>query len=159
MNGFISSLLAPAAAADRGEAMGTYGWLVGDWHFDGQVFIDGLPHAASGGEIHAAWVLQGRAIQDVWSLPGFFVGSTLRVYDPGIDAWHILWSDPLRQYYNRQLGRRAGDSLVQEGTDLHGDATRWSFVDIATDRFRWLGERRTADGPWQLVAEFAARRA
>ena len=159
MNGFISSLLAPAAATDRVAAMETYGWLVGDWLFEGQVFVEGQPHTAAGGEIHAAWVLQGRAIQDVWSLPGFFVGSTLRVYDPGLDAWHILWSDPLRQYYNRQLGRRVGERLVQEGTDLHGDSTRWSFSDIAADRFRWLGERRSADGAWQRVAEFAARRA
>lgn len=158
MNGFIASLLAPAAAHDRATAMETYGWLVGDWRFTGRVFVDGQPHAADGGQIHAAWVLEGRAIQDVWRLPGFFVGTTLRVYDPGIDAWHIVWSDPLRQHYGRQLGRRVGANLVQEGTDLQGAATRWSFVDIATDRFRWLGEKRTTDGPWQLVAEFAARR-
>jgi hypothetical protein len=30
--------------------------------------------------------LQGRAIQDVWILPDFFYGTTLRVYDPGIAA-------------------------------------------------------------------------
>ncbi|TIL41051.1 MAG: hypothetical protein E5Y87_03330, partial [Mesorhizobium sp.] len=63
------------------------------------------------GEVHFGWVLEGRAIQDVWILPArntgaqsslgkwSFYGTTLRVYDPGIDAWHIFWSDPRTQYY------------------------------------------------------------
>jgi hypothetical protein len=158
MNRFVDALLASGPAADRAAAMDTYGWLVGDWAFDARVVVDGQPTPVPGGQIHAAWVLEGRAIQDTWTLPGVFVGSTLRVYDPGLDAWHILWSDPLRQYYNRQLGRRLGDRIVQEGTDAAGSPTRWSFTDMTADRFRWLGERRGADGPWQTVAEFAAHR-
>lgn len=160
MNDFVHSLRAPGPAADRAAAMDTYGWLVGDWLFDAQITADdGSTSRIGDGEIHAAWVLDGRAIQDVWRLPGVFAGSTLRVYDPGLDAWHIVWSDPLRQYYNRQLGRRRGDRIVQEGTDGAGNATRWSFIDIRTNRFRWLGERRDdAQEPWRLVADFAARR-
>jgi hypothetical protein len=158
MNGFVPSLLATGPAPDRAAAMATYGWLVGGWSFDATIFGDHGATAVAGGEIHAAWVLEGRAIQDVWTLPGVFAGSTLRVYDPGIDAWHILWSDPLHQYYNRQIGRRAGERIVQEGTDAAGQATRWSFNDIAGDRFRWLGEKRLADGSWQLVADFSVRR-
>jgi hypothetical protein len=42
----------------------------------------------------------------------FFYGTTLRVYDPGIDGWHILWSDPLRQFYSRQVGRALGPDIV-----------------------------------------------
>ncbi|MEI7037644.1 hypothetical protein [Fulvimonas yonginensis] len=158
MNGFIHALMAPGPAADRADAMDTYGWLVGDWVFDARVVLDGRATPVEGGRIHAAWVLEGRAIQDVWILPGVFAGTTLRVYDPGLDAWHILWSDPLRQYYNRQLGRRHGDAIVQEGNDASGTGTRWSFLDRAPDRFRWLGERRGEDGIWQPVAEFAVRR-
>lgn len=159
MNGFIRSLLASGPAADRAAAMDTYGRLVGDWSFEAQMHADGGVAHVTGGEIHFGWVLDGRAIQDVWVLPGYFAGTTLRLYDPGLDAWHILWSDPLRQSYNRQIGRRIGErSIVQEGTDLAGNATRWSFQDITADRFRWLGERRGADGAWQLLADFAARR-
>ena len=65
---------------------------------------DGTPHRGLG-EIHFGWVLEGRAIQDVWILPGVFYGKTLRIYDPGIDAWHILWSDPVMQFYTRQIYR------------------------------------------------------
>src|SRR5262249_31217043 len=80
--------------------------------------------------------------QDVWILPGIFYGTTLRVYDPGLDAWHILWSDPLRQLYRRQLGRARGKDIVQEGKDDAGAPVRWRFIDITPDSFHWLGQRR-----------------
>jgi hypothetical protein len=51
------------------------------------------------------------------------------IYDPGIDAWHILWSDPLRQVYTRQIGRKRGKDIVQDGQD-DGDPLRWSFTEI-----------------------------
>jgi hypothetical protein len=111
------------------------------------------------GEVHAGWVLEGRAIQDVWILPGVFHGTTLRVYDPGRDAWHIVWSDPLRQYYGRQLGRASGKDIVQIGTNDAGEATRWSFSGITPDSFHWRGERSCDGGvTWQLQAEFLVRR-
>ena len=111
------------------------------------------------GTINFAWVLEGRAIQDVWVLPGVFHGTTLRIYDPGLDAWHILWSDPLRQYYSQQIGRGRGDDIVQLGTTGSGETVRWSFTEIADDSFRWLGEISTDGGEtWRLQAEFRARR-
>jgi hypothetical protein len=104
-------------------------------------------------------VLEGRAIQDVWILPGFFYGTTLRVYDPGIDAWHIFWSDPLKQLYRRQIGRAQGNDIVQEGQDDTGAAVRWRFTEITPNSFHWLGERSPDGGAnWQLQAEFLARR-
>jgi hypothetical protein len=95
----------------------------------------------------------------VWILPGFFYGTTRRVYDPRIDAWHILWSDPLKQLYRRQIGRARGSDIVQDGKDDSGAAVRWSFSDITPNSFRWRGERSGDDGAtWQLQAEFVVRR-
>jgi hypothetical protein len=77
-------LFSNGPASDRADKMGLYGWLIGAWT------MDAVMHAPNGetherpGEIGFAWVLQGRAIQDVWILPDFFYGTTLRVYDPGI---------------------------------------------------------------------------
>jgi hypothetical protein len=95
----------------------------------------------------------------VWILPGFFYGTTLRVYDPGIDAWHIFWSDPLKQRYRRQIGRAQGNDIVQEGNDDTGAAVRWRFTEITPDSFHWLGERSPDGGAnWQLQAEYFATR-
>jgi hypothetical protein len=139
--------------------MALYGWLVGDWEMDAIIYGDDGSTRAGQGEIHFGWALEGRAIQDVWILADVFYGTTLRVYDPGLDAWHILWSDPLRQYYMRQVGRPKGNDIVQEGKDATGGDVRWSFTEIAMNSFHWIGER-SADGgaTWQRQAEFRARR-
>jgi hypothetical protein len=157
---FTQALHADRPASDRASRMGLYAWLIGRWEMDAVVHADDATVHRAHGEIYADWVLHGRAIQDVWILPGLFYGTTLRVYDPGLDAWHILWSDPLKQYYARQVGRARGKDIVQEGRDDAGNATRWSFTDITPNAFRWRGERsRDGGATWLLRAEFLVRRA
>ncbi|HEY4171635.1 MAG TPA: hypothetical protein VGM42_01315 [Rhodopila sp.] len=159
MTTFIDTLHAGGPAPDRGEKLGLYGWLIGDWTMDAVIDReDGTQHTGTG-SIHFGWVLEGRAIQDVWILPGVFHGTTLRVYDPGLDAWHILWSDPLRQFYARQIGRAAGPDIVQDGADDTGTPLRWRFTNITPDSFLWIGERSSDGGTtWQRQTEFQARR-
>jgi hypothetical protein len=156
---FITALCADGPAPDRAEKLNLYSWLIGSWQMEASTFTaDGTKHTGRG-EIHFTWVLEGRALQDVWILPGVFYGTTLRIYDPGIDAWHILWSDPLRQFYARQVGRARGRDIVQEGTDIAGTPTRWTFTDITRNSFRWLGERSDDGGKtYWLQAEFLATR-
>ncbi len=158
-NSFIGVLHSDGPARDRADKMKLYGWLIGRWTMDAVVHRDDGTEHKGPGEIHFGWVLEGRAIQDVWILPGVFYGTTLRVYDPGIDAWHILWSNPLRQVFTRQIGRARGNDIVQHGKNDAGEAVRWSFTEITPRSFRWTGERSRDDGKsWQLQAEFRARR-
>jgi hypothetical protein len=154
---FASALLAASPAADRAGRMGLYAFLVGRWEMDG-IIHSGTDRYEARGEIHAAWVLEGRAIQDVWILPGAFYGSTLRVYDPTLDAWHIFWSDPTKQYFTRQLGRAHGNDIVQEGTNPDGDPLRWKFTRRTHESFHWIGERQTSANGWVTEAEFLARK-
>jgi hypothetical protein len=157
-SGFMRALHSAGPAADRAKGLELYGRFIGDWTMTTVTYRDdGSIHNGTG-EIHFGWVLEGRAIQDVWILHGIFYGTTLRVYDPGLDAWHILWSDPVRQYYTRQVGRRQGDDIVQVGT--LGDVTlRWSFSEIKPDSFRWRGERSWDDGKtWKLQSDYRATR-
>ena len=163
MNGSESDmgrlLFANGPAPDRADKMGLYGWLIVAWKMDAVMHTqDGGTHKRSG-EIAFAWALEGRAILDVWTLPDFFHGTTLRIYDPAIDAWHIVRSDPLHQFYNRQIGRPQGRDIVQIGKSDDGADTRWCFTEITPDSFRWTGERST-DGQvtWHLQAEFQCRR-
>jgi hypothetical protein len=152
-------LITEGPAADRADRMKLYGWLVGAWEMDAVVHLDDGQKHIGQGRICFGWALEGRAIQDVWILPGVFYGTTLRVYDPGLDAWHILWNDPMRQYYTRQIGRQQGNDIVQIGKNDSGEALRWTFTDITPDSFTWIGERsQDAEATWHLQAEFRARR-
>jgi hypothetical protein len=156
-SGFMRALQSDAPAPDRAKGLELYGWLIGDWTMTAMTHRDDGVHKGDG-EIHFGWVLEGRAIQDVWSLPGVYYGTTLRIYDPALDAWHIIWSDPLRNFYTRQIGRKQGNDIVQVGT--LGDLTlRWTFTDITPDSFRWVGER-SADGgkTWTLQSDYRASR-
>lgn len=167
---FIDALHSPGPAPDRTDKLALYAFLVGHWTYEATYRPPGEPARRSTGEIHAGWVLEGRAIQDVWIVPardlprpaapqmGDYYGTTLRVYDPALDAWHILWSDPWTQTYRRQLGRARGRDIVQEGSDAQG-AHRWSFTEITADSFRWTGELSpNEDGNWLLLADFRVRR-
>jgi hypothetical protein len=163
-------------AADRSDKLGLYGWLVGSWETDIAAYEESGARHESHGEIHAGWVLEGRALQDVWITPpraerrpdaplpqvpvtGPWYGTTLRVYDPGLDAWHILWIDPATRFCARQIGRARGPDIVQEGRLESGALLRWSFTEIRPDSFRWLGEvSADAGASWRLQVEVRARR-
>lgn len=157
---FAKALHTAGPAPDRADKMQLYGQFIGQWEME-SVFHDeaGAKKPGPRGEIHFGWVLEGRAIQDVWILPGVFYGTTLRVYDPGLDAWRIIWSDPLRQYFGRQIGRADGNSIVQLGKTEDGVPIRWSFTDITPDSFHWVGEQSLDGGKtWRMQVEFFARR-
>lgn len=157
---FIEALHTAGPSPERAAKLGLYAFLVGRWEMDAVVHAEDGTRQTGRGEIHAGWVLEGRAIQDVWTVPGSFYGTTLRVYDPGLDAWHIVWMDPLRSVFRRQLGRARGRDIVQEGDIDGGGKSRWSFTEITPSSFHWLGERSLDGGAtWTLLTEYHARRA
>jgi hypothetical protein len=164
MDAFAAALHSDGPAADRHEALQLYGQFVGAW--DGEVrFVDlsGQEQHASA-EVQFGWVLEGRAIQDVWVAParrdpaprGRMYGTTVRVYNPSRGDWEITWIDPSRdQAFERQRGRLVGDEIVQESRGENGAVTHWIFTDIEPESFRWLA-RRSDDGgqSWREVTEF-----
>jgi hypothetical protein len=169
---FLTVLAAPGRSPEIPDSMDVYGWLVGSWDME-VLRYRGIDVAARGlrGEIHFGWVLEGRAIQDVWIMPRCsdrtgneektqnMYGTTFRMWDPAIQAWRISWKNPAAGHYEEQIGRRIGPDIVQIGTRANGTPTRWTFTEITPDSFRWLGDALEPDGAtWKLEAEFRARR-
>jgi hypothetical protein len=169
---FIDALHCNGPAADRVDKMGLYGWLIGAWDMDVHVLPADGARIEGKGEIHFGWVLEGRAIQDVWITPprGFrddpagaaadFYGSTFRIYDPGLDAWHIFWLDPTKQFYSRMLGRADG-AEIEQLTVNETPRRRWRFSDITPDSFHWTADVDEGSGgaaKWRRHIEFFARR-
>lgn len=172
LNGFIELLSAPERSPEIPESSDVYGWLVGSW--DLEVLHYGNADLRSQritGEVHFAWVLEGRAIQDVWIMPSVIdcspesdrtknmYGTTLRIWNPANQNWHIRWIDPVNGREDRQTGRRIGNEIVQIGAKLDGTPTRWRFTELTPDSFHWIGEALDPDGKnWTLEGEFLARR-
>lgn len=166
------ALHADGPAADRAGRVDLYGWLVGSWEIDVTEFLEDGSTRRRPGEWHFGWVLEGRAIQDVWIVPprgtrdhadaavnSNYYGTTLRVYDPRIDAWRIQWTDPVAQAYLTMIGRKRGNDIVQDGQDAAGNLRRWSFSEITPRSFRWRGEVSVDGGAtWRHHMEFFAHR-
>jgi hypothetical protein len=173
-NGFQSVLHASGPAAERRKQLDLYAFLVGSWTAEVRTHDDAGAIHRGAAEIHAGWVLEGRAIQDVWMIPdrahrapdaprlpvaGNWYGTTLRIYDPAIDAWRIQWSDPATNRFLQQIGRADGADIVQEGDDGRGGVWRWRFTKIEPGSFHWLGEHATKPGgTWTLRVEVLAHR-
>jgi hypothetical protein len=168
---FLDALHATGPLPAYAERMKLYNPLLGDWAVEVVDYdADGSRHTGQG-EWHFAWVLEGRAIQDVWiapprdrrapgqSLQGNRYGTTLRVYDAEKDVWHVTWINPVTGIRNQLIGRRQGSEIVHEGTDTDGSLMRWVFSDITRHSFRWRGEVSSDGGKtWRLSAEFFGRR-
>jgi hypothetical protein len=171
-NSMIDALAAPGPAEALEGTNCPYDWLIGRWSVrvrdyraDGTV-IEGE------GEWHFAWVLEGRAIQDVWispsrpnragalaSMPNRY-GTSLRAFDPARKQWRVTWINPVTGAHDVLWARLEGADVVQEGRDEQNRPMRWVFTDIRPNSARWYGERSDDDGKtWKLEAEFVLTRA
>jgi hypothetical protein len=170
MTPMLEALAATGPNPALADKLRLYGQFVGSWDLDVDWYPAGAPEWHEKGEWHFAWVLDGRAVQDVWIFPAraqrsaanepwHFYGSTFRFYDPASDAWHITYFEPTRPFAVRQVGRAVGDDVVQLADEVNGLIRRWRFVEIRASSFRWLGEVSPDKGAtWTLELEMRAYR-
>lgn len=168
---FPAAMASPGRFPEIPEASDLYGWLIGSWELD--VLHYGVDRRERGikGEVHFSWVLEGRAVQDVWIMPRRsertpqlektcnMYGTTIRVWDAALQAWRVTWINPVTGWRDELIARRSGEDIVQVGTHADGTPIRWIFSEITPDSFRWTGEVLNADGEtWALQGEFRAHR-
>jgi hypothetical protein len=166
-----SVLAATGRSAEIPEAADCYGWLIGSWALDVRHYWSDVSALGLKAEAHFGWVLEGRAVQDVWIIPRRAdrtatvdkalnsYGTTLRVWDAALQAWRVTWINPVVGARVDLVGRWSGKDVVQIGARDNGTPMRWIFSEITRDSFRWTGESLTADGrTWTLEGEFRAKR-
>jgi hypothetical protein len=155
----LEGLLADGPHPSLGEHADTYGRLIGSWEGDYQDF-DRTGQISTGRmEAHFAWVLQGLAVQDLWIAPTRAqraahgvapdqrntYGSTLRIFHRDIDAWRIVWLNPVKLIRCDLVARRVGADIVQTG--FYDDkAIKWQFTNITSESFLWQAFTLEPDG-------------
>jgi hypothetical protein len=169
---FFGLLASATRSPEIPETADVYGWLCGSWDLD-VLHYWGADVRAQGlkAEVHAARVLEGRAVQDVWIMPRRgerrahsdpkmnMYGTTLRSWDPSSRTWRIAWTNPVSGHYEEQVGRWNGRDILQEGARPDGAKTRWTFTEITADSFHWRGEALyPGKEAWTLEGEFLAQR-
>lgn len=147
-----------------------FGQFIGSWDVEITNYKPDGSREVVQGEWHFGWVLEGRAIQDVWIAPKRSMretskgatgdyGATLRFYDPKIDAWRSTWIGPVKGYVLPFIARQVGDEILLEGNLESGKSRKWIFSDITCDSFKWRAVE--SDDGWltqQQVQEMSARR-
>lgn len=165
---FAEALLSAGPSVELGDRARDLDWLVGGWSAVVRDYEDDGSVVENTGEWWFAWVLEGRALQDVWisperakrnegiSAPNRY-GSTIRYLDPQGDGWRIVWVNPVTKIENELRGERVGDRFVLEGS-ADSVSIRWSFTNIKDDSFTWIGESREEGKDWILGAKFILSR-
>ncbi len=166
----IPGLAAGGPRPDFVRELMLFGQFVGDWAFDATWHRrDGTTRSGTG-EWHFGWILEGRAVQDVWMVPsraereragaplqGY--GTTVRYYDPKLDAWRVTWTGVVDGVVSSFIARRQGEEIVLEGEDPDGLPMRWIFSRITPAAFHWrrvVSEDRGAS--WRTELEMKVGR-
>lgn len=162
----IEGLAAEGPNPELKDKLMLFGQFVGDWDVVEARYPqpDGT-EIQRRGEIHFGWILDGRAVQDVWMtheenpprvVP---VGTTIRFYDPKIDAWHSIWIAPMHGLIQTFVARKIGDEIVLEGKTEEDYPEHWIFSEITPNSFRWRSvESYDNEKTWQLTEEMRVRR-
>ncbi|MGX5657976.1 hypothetical protein ACWKWC_24605 [Geodermatophilus nigrescens] len=137
---------------DGEDALALFGRLTGSWRLSWRgLGLDG-DWATAEGDLHVGRVLGGRAVQDVWVVPGpgrpgagvpprAFHGTTVRFPDPHAPGtWRSTWMDPVNGRVRRFTGRPTGDGGVLLLSDDEEPWLRWRFSDVRPRSFTWSAE-------------------
>jgi hypothetical protein len=158
-----AALAASGPRADHKPALELYGRLVGAWNVTNRYFDESTGTWQTGTVVWTfGWVLDGQAVQDVMWFTNDAdgsraTGSTVRLYDPAADAWHVVWFSPTGTTCTL-TGRPDGDGgIAQEGVRADGRPIRWHFSEVTESSFRWLGYVSDDAGEtWRLEQEMLA---
>ena len=85
-------------------------------------------------------------------------GTTVRFYDPKIDAWRSTWISPRQGVVKEFIGKMVGEEIVLERKSEEGYLVKWIFSEISTDSFRWRAEESRDGKTWILKEEMKIQR-
>ncbi len=161
----VAVLSAAGPHASLGDQARVWDRLVGTWDCDFAFYLEDGSVRHSPGELEFGWVLDGRALQDLWITypkPGETergIGTSIRFFDDKSRSWRVVFVSPKHGAVLTVQGGVEGDRIVLMGQDADGGQLRWSFNEIKADSFTWRGEKSRDGGKtWRLEEEHHMKR-
>lgn len=159
-------LPAPTPHLELGTNARLFDRFVGTW--DSEYLTYGADGSVSRlrGEVVFGWIIDGRALQDVWityptgeASSGRDIGTSIRFFDTQAASWRVVWIHPVSGVVLVLTGGAVGDRIVLMGSPGDGSTLRWSFNDISRDAMVWRGEvSRDGGETWRLRNEHRMQR-
>ena len=162
----VTALEALGPHPSMGDQAKVFGRLVGTWDVEYTDFSKDRKVIHRSGELIVGWVMDGRAIQDLWIVDPSGtrkereVYTDVRYFDPKSRTWPAIFIDPEHASLARFTGGPAADDrIVLDTPDLGEKDTRWSFNDIRPDSVVFRDEASGDGGKtWRLQSEYHMRR-
>ena len=140
----ITALASTNPNPSMGNEARTFDRFVGTWDCDFSFHLDDGSVRHKRGELLFGWILDRRAVQDIW----------ITFFDTALKQWRVIFVGPQFNYAVNTQGKLEGDRIVLEGTDSDGLPIRWSFNEMKPDSFVWRGEKSRDGGKtWKLEEE------
>ena len=163
------AMIAALASANPNPSLGdearTFDRFVGTWDCDFSFHLDDGTVRHQRGEVLFGWILDGRAVQDIWiTYPAYgrkdrAIGTSLRFFDTKLKQWRVIFVGPQFNYAVNTQGGLEGERIVLRGTDSDGLPLRWSFNEMKADSFVWRGEKSRDGGKtWKVEEEHHMKR-
>jgi hypothetical protein len=157
----VAGLQAMGPHPSLGKQAQVFGRFVGMWDGEYTEFSTDGKTTHSSGEWIFGWVMDGRAIQDLFIIhPSAarkerYIGTTLRYFEPKSGTWSVTFIDPENGAVATLTGGAVGDDrIVLHSQNTDDKETRWSFDDIRPESWVFRDEE-TRDGgkTWRLREE------
>ncbi|MFI7062881.1 hypothetical protein ACIBL3_18005 [Kribbella sp. NPDC050124] len=165
---FAGLMVSDGPRAEYEKAFRPFAPLIGSWDLDVSWYDDdGNVTRQTKGEWHFAWVLDGRAVADIWITPSRAAratdgdgewGLSIRIHDPELDAFRSTWMGPKAAFVMTFIARAEADSIRLESREPLATKTRWIFTGITETGFQWRNEDEDADGNITVRQRFVATR-
>jgi hypothetical protein len=163
----VTALQAMGPHPSLGDQAKVFGRFVGTWDVEYTDFSKDGKATHRSGKLMVGWVMDGRAIQDLWIVnPSGArkereVYTDLRYFDPKSGTWPATFIDPEHVSVAKFTGGAvADDRIVLQSQDINANMdTRWSFNDIRPDSFVFRDEASSDGGKtWRLQSEYHMKR-
>jgi hypothetical protein len=163
----VTALRATGPHPSLGDHASVLERLVGTWD------VEYMDVSKDGKEIHRSgqlivgWVMDGRAMEDLWIVYPSEAGkdrevyADLRYFDTKSGTWPAIFIDPQDASFATFKGGAVGDDrIVLDSQDLvAGQTRRWSFNDIRDDSLLFRDDASSDGGKtWRLKSEYHMKR-
>ncbi|MFC6155737.1 hypothetical protein [Kribbella jiaozuonensis] len=162
---FAELMVSDGPRPEYAAAFEPFAQLIGSWDLDVTWYDEtGAITRQTKGEWHFSWVLDGRAVADIWITPSRAArasdgdgewGLSMRIYDPELQAFRSTWMGPKAAFVMPFIARATADTITLESQSAK---TRWEFTGITETGFHWRNEDEDADGNIILRQTFVATR-